>query len=672
MARRFIYVVLDGVGIGALPDAAAYDDEGSDTLGNLSRVVPLHLPFLQSLGLGNIAPLQGMPPVGAPLALAGRLAPASAGKDSTVGHWEQMGLVTATPFPTFPEGFPQRMIGEFANRIGVEVLGNRTASGTEIILELGDQHVASGRPIVYTSADSVFQIAAHVDIVPLESLYSWCQIARELFVGEDGVARVIARPFSGSSGSYARTPERRDFSIPPPGPTYLSALRDAGVRVVAVGKVSELFAGTGVTETAKFASNHDNLTYLAAMVAEQRGEGDEQATLIITNLVDFDTAWGHRNDIEGFARGLKETDGSLEAIAASLGPEDLLLVTADHGVDPTTDSTDHSREFVPLLLYPRPQGTPQAVYEGGFADAGATAFEYLTGRNPELQGTSVLALKPGRGWRHYTAVQNVQAGTVAGVPGRVGPQESAAAARWLADNIGPAPEVAVVMGSGLSAAGLGEPEAEVAYRAIPGWCVGEVAGHPYVLAMAALNGGRRLAVLRGRVHEYEGFDLSEVQLPIRSLAAWGVAKVVLTSAAGAVADGLAAGSVVVVERVIDLQYRDMQSRPVELEATPSRLVAAMGANAPGGYLHTGSHASVPGPQYETPSELALLRELGVATVSMTPAAELRAAGDEDLQVATMTLVTNAGETTHTEVLAAAERAAASLGESLDALLKVWA
>ena len=292
MTRRFIYVVLDGVGIGALPDAAAYDDEGSDTLGNLSRVAPLHLPFLQSLGLGNIGPLLGVPPVGAPLALVGRLAPASAGKDSTVGHWEQMGLVTSRPFPTFPEGFPPRIIQEFAKRIGVEVLGNRTASGTEIILELGDEHVASGRPIVYTSADSVFQIAAHVEVVPLDRLYSWCQIARDLLVGEDGVARVIARPFSGSSGSYARTPDRRDYSMPPPGPTYLSALEDAGVRVVALGKISELFAGMGVTESAKFASNHDNLNYLAARVVQERAKGDDQATLIITNLVDFDTGLG--------------------------------------------------------------------------------------------------------------------------------------------------------------------------------------------------------------------------------------------------------------------------------------------------------------------------------------------------------------------------------------------
>ena len=254
-------------------------------------------------------------------------------------------------------------------------------------------------------------------------------------------------------------------------------------------------------------------------------------------------AWGHRNDIEGFARGLEEADEALEAIAASLGPEDLLLITADHGVDPTTHSTDHTREFVPLLLYPRPEGTPQAVYEGGFADAGATAFEYLTGRSPALQGSSLLAQKPGRGWRRYTAVQNAQAGTVAGLPGRVGPQEAAAAGRWLAGNLGPAPEVAVVLGSGLSVAGLGEPETEVAYRAIPGWRVGEVAGHPYVLTLATMS-GRRLAVLKGRIHEYEGFDLSEVQLPIRSLAAWGVGKVVLTSAGGAVAPGATAGDIV--------------------------------------------------------------------------------------------------------------------------------
>jgi phosphopentomutase len=672
MVRRFIYVVLDGVGIGALPDAADYGDEGSDTLGNLSRVTPLHLPFLGSLGLGNIAAIDGVPPVETPLALVGRLAPASVGKDSTSGHWEQMGLVTARPFPTYPDGFPPSVIDQFTAAIGRGILGNRTASGTEIICTLGDEHLASGRPIVYTSADSVFQIAAHVDIVPLELLYSWCRAARELLVGEHAVARVIARPFTGPSGDYVRTADRRDYSLPPPGPTYMQRLVDAGVQVVALGKISELFAGLGVTSSAKLDSNAENLAFLAEMVAQRAAWSQRHETLIITNLVDFDTVWGHRNDADGFAHGLEDMDAALGAIAASLGQEELLLITSDHGVDPTTKSTDHSREYAPVLLYPRPVvGQPDAAYEGGFADAGATAFEYLAGRPADLQGRSLLALRPCRGWRRYTPVQSQRTGTVAGRPGRVGPKEAEAAVRWLSDNLGPAPEAAVILGSGLSVAGLTEPEAEVCYRAIPGWLAGDVRGHSYILTVVSFN-GKRLAALRGRVHEYEGFDLSEVQLPIRSLAGWGVRRVLLTSAAGAVEQGLSTGDVMLVDQVLDLQYRDSQNRPVALEATAPPLLRALASRRPQGGPRTGSHASVPGPQYETQSELELLKEMGVATVSMTPAAELRAAHDEGMEVAVVTLVSNVGETTHYEVLTATERAGEAVSVALRNLLEVWA
>ncbi|MBN1632085.1 MAG: phosphopentomutase, partial [Thermoleophilia bacterium] len=300
---RFIFVVLDGVGVGALPDAAAYGDAGADTLGNLSRIVPLRLPFLERCGLGNIVPTLGVPPEPQPLCLPGRLAPRSAGKDTTVGHWEHMGLVSPDPFPTYPAGFPDEIIKPFTRRIGVGVLGNKPASGTAIIAELGKEHLATRKPIVYTSADSVFQIASHVDVVPLEQLYSWCKIARELLSGRHAVARVIARPFMGPPGSFVRTKDRRDYSLDPPGPLYLDLLHQAGVPVLALGKISEVFVGRGVSRAVKVGSNDENLALVQDLVAgRSRGLPFDEG-LLMTNLVDFDMLWGHRNDVDGFARG---------------------------------------------------------------------------------------------------------------------------------------------------------------------------------------------------------------------------------------------------------------------------------------------------------------------------------------------------------------------------------
>ncbi len=302
---RFVLIMLDGAGVGALPDAADYGDTGSDTLGNLSRVVGLHLPFLEGLGLGNILPMKGVPPTRRPLGLTGRLLPLSAGKDTTVGHWEHMGVVTPRPFPTYPEGFPEEILSPFKERIGRNILGNKAASGTAIIAELGARHVESREPIVYTSADSVFQIAAHVDVVPLEQLYAWCQTARELLQGRHAVARVIARPFTGERGDFTRTKDRRDFSLPPPGPTYLDLLSQEAVPVLALGKISEIFAGRGVTTTFKVASNRENLALVLDLLQGGSREIDFPEGLLFTNLVDFDTVWGHRNDVDGFAKGLE-------------------------------------------------------------------------------------------------------------------------------------------------------------------------------------------------------------------------------------------------------------------------------------------------------------------------------------------------------------------------------
>lgn len=343
---RAIILVLDGVGAGELPDAADYGDRGSDTLGNLSRAVGgLDLPNLASLGLGNLHRIEGVPPAERPLASYGRMTELSAGKDSTTGHWELMGLVRSEPFPTYPEGFPDRLVRLFERRTGRKVICNRPASGTEIIEELGEQHQRTGALIVYTSADSVFQIAAHEDTVPPEELYEYCAIARDILSPpEHGVARVIARPFEGRPGGYHRTPRRRDFSLQPTGRTLLDALAQAGVARTGVGKVDDLFAHRNI-RTVHVADNAEGLGALQKQMA------GVASGLVFANLCDFDSKYGHRNNARGFAEALGEVDAWIPTLLDLVGEKDIFIITADHGNDPTTESTDHSREYVPLLLY---------------------------------------------------------------------------------------------------------------------------------------------------------------------------------------------------------------------------------------------------------------------------------------------------------------------------------
>lgn len=671
---RVVFMVLDGLGVGALPDAAAYGDAGSDTLGNLSRVVPLRLPFLQKMGLGNIVPITGVPPVAEPLALTGRLDVVSAGKDSTVGHWEHMGLVTERPFPTYPDGFPDEVLRPFAERIGREVLGNRPASGTEIIQELGALHVETGEPIVYTSQDSVFQIAAHVGSVPLERLYEWCQIAREILRGRHAVARVIARPFVGEPGAFVRTKDRRDFSLEPPGPLYLDLLRDAGVPILALGKIKDIYLGRGISAWIKVASNDNNLTLLRALLARRSNEGRFDEGLLITNLIDFDTEWGHRNDVDGFAAGLAAVDAALPGIVDALEPADMLIITADHGTDPTTVSTDHSREYVPLLVYPRPVACPAAVYESSLSDTGATVFAALTGEMPQLGGAPVTEFRPSRGWRPYAACC-LCPGSGTAVPSRVGPHAPDEAAAFLRSRLGDPPEAAVILGSGLAAA-IGAPRlASVAYRDIPFWSEGQVAGHPYRLALAEW-GDRAVALLEGRLHGYEGFDLGELQVAVRTLSRWGVRRVLLTSSCGGVASDRRVGDVVLGVEVLDFQMSGLCGSP---DGAPQRIPATSGelarrvAAAAGdpSWLASGVHVSVPGPQYETGAELEFLRSLGGTAVSMSGAPELLAAREEGLEVATLSLIVNAGHTSHGGVLAGAEDAAAAFSTAVGAVLNCW-
>jgi phosphopentomutase len=369
--RKVLLIILDGVGAGALPDAGLYGDEGSNTLGNVAREVGgLDLPNLEKLGLGNIAPIEGVAPQAEPGASYAKMAEASPGKDSTSGHWELAGLILDTPFPLYPDGFPPDVIKAFEEASGRQVIGNRAASGTEIIKELGDEHVRTGKVIVYTSADSVFQIAAHVDVVSLEELYRMSEAARRLLKGEHAVGRVIARPFTGSSGNYTRTPDRRDFSLSPPRRTLLDELVDAGFESVSIGKVDYLFAGRGFTGNVHTRSNAE----VIARVIEHAGK--DLAGLVFANLVDFDMLWGHRNDVAGFERGLREFDAAVPEITAGLRHGDVLIITADHGTDPTTPSTDHSREYVPLLVWGKrlKNGVDLGV-RGTFADVGATIAE---------------------------------------------------------------------------------------------------------------------------------------------------------------------------------------------------------------------------------------------------------------------------------------------------------
>ena len=372
--NRVIVIVLDSVGIGELPDAADFGDVGSHTLGNTAVAVGgLNVPNLTQMGLGNIAILQGVNPQTTPTAVYGKMAEVSAGKDTTTGHWELMGVQLARPFPLYPNGFPPDVMDRFEAEIGRGTLGNYPASGTVILDELGAEHMATGKPIIYTSGDSVFQIAAHEDIIPVEELYRMCHIARAILRGEHEVSRVIARPFVGQPGSFTRTANRHDFSVVPPQPTLLDALKEAGLMVYAVGKINDIFVGQGITDYVYTQDNNDGVDKTLAAIRDRRERG-----LIFTNLVDFDAQFGHRNNPQGYADALAEFDRRLPEILAALAADDLLVITADHGNDPTTPSTDHSREYVPILL--TGAGVKTAVNLGvrsTFADLAATIADVL-------------------------------------------------------------------------------------------------------------------------------------------------------------------------------------------------------------------------------------------------------------------------------------------------------
>lgn len=385
---KITVIVLDSVGIGELPDAIKFGDKGAHTLGHILESVPgTKLPNLQKLGLGNIADLPHMEPAASPAAYYGKMAEISSGKDTMTGHWELMGLKIETPFQTYPDGFPRDLIARFEQETGRKVIGNKPASGTEILVELGEEHMKTGAWIVYTSADSVFQIAAHEEVIPLDELYRACEIARRLTLEpEHSVGRVIARPFVGQPGDFKRTPNRHDYAVTPPEPTVLNALKNAGRDVVSVGKINDIFSGEGITSSFPTKSNRHGIDETIRLMAEPFNG------LLFTNLVDFDSLYGHRRDPEGYARALEEFDASVPDLLERVGERDLLVITADHGNDPVHAGTDHTREYVPLLVYGKGLTSPDSLgVRGTYADLAATIADNF-GVHATEHGKSFLNL----------------------------------------------------------------------------------------------------------------------------------------------------------------------------------------------------------------------------------------------------------------------------------------
>lgn len=388
MDRKVVLIVLDSVGIGELPDAKQYGDEGSNTLGNIAKNVPgFSIPNLEALGIGNIEGVENLIQCENPEGIFGRCSELSNGKDTITGHWEMAGVILEQPLKTYPKGFPKEIMDEFEGKIGRKTLGNVVASGTEIIEELGEEHIKTGYPIIYTSADSVFQIAANEDIIPLDELYKMCEIAREMLIGDKMVGRVIARPFKGmKKGEFVRTSNRHDYALEPFNKTVLEYVEEAGMPMVAVGKIKDIFTGKGVTESVSIKNNMDGVDKTLEMMKSHKNG------FIFTNLVDFDMKFGHRNDVEGYAKALEEFDDRMPQIKEALGDNDVLIITADHGCDPTTESTDHSREYVPVLVYGKNlKENVDLGTRNGFCDIGKTVLDLLNIEN-DLVGESFKGL----------------------------------------------------------------------------------------------------------------------------------------------------------------------------------------------------------------------------------------------------------------------------------------
>ena len=603
--KRVIWIVLDSVGAGYLPDAAAFGDRGANTLGHIAEKMELRIPHLLSMGLGRLPGLHL--PAAEGNGAYGRAMERSAGKDTTTGHWEMAGVTVKQPFPLYPDGFPKDVMDAFEAAIGTKTLGNKPASGTAILDELGEEHMRTGYPIVYTSGDSVFQIAAHEDVIPVPRLYEMCEIARAQLQGRHGVGRVIARPFIGTGkGAFQRTGRRRDFSLKPIAPTVLDVLKEAGFDTLGVGKIEDIFAHQGLT-----GSNHaaGNPACIDAALDYMRRDF---SGLLFINLVDFDSVYGHRRDVEGYGKALEYFDERLPEFQALMGDEDLLIITADHGCDPAFTGTDHTREYVPLLLWKKGiRGQHPIGTRGSFADTAATVCEYFG--LPERFGAE-------------SYLREIEAGCEEEM------RRIQQAADAVEETLGRA-DIAIVLGSGLGDLGDELTDAKIMpYADIPGFPRATVTGHRGQLIMGNL-GERRVLLMSGRFHSYEGYDLRDVTLPIRVFRRLGVKFLILTNAAGGVNNDVSPGCLMLLTDFINLSGKSPLTGP-NMDAFGPRFpdmtnvydrslreIAMQSARQMDIDLRRGVYCWMNGPAYETPAEIRMIRALGADAVGMSTVPE---------------------------------------------------
>lgn len=622
--KRVILIVMDSVGAGALPDAALFNDTGANTLGHIAERMPLNIPHLRSMGLGNLPGLH-IPADEKGAGAYGRALEKSLGKDTTTGHWEMSGIVLPRPFPTYPDGFPADVIEAYEKAIGTKVIGNKPASGTAILDELGEEHMRTGYPIVYTSADSVFQIACHEDLYPREKLYELCEIARKMLVGDHAVGRVIARPFIGTGkGHFTRTSGRRDFSLEPIAPTMLDALKAAGKEVLGVGKIEDIFALKGMT-----GSNHaaGNPACIEATLDYMKKPFDG---LLFVNLVDFDMAYGHRRDVEGYGKALEYFDSRIPEIQALMGDDDLLIITADHGCDPTHHGTDHTREYIPLLCWKKHMAglRPLGIRET-YADIAATICDYfdLPDRFGAVSFKKALAVRP-------TLAQRIDR-----------------AAAVIQNAIGTA-DVAVILGSGLGDYGNQLKNAkEIPYADIPGFPRATVAGHAGKLICGDLA-GKKVMMMSGRFHSYEGHPMEDVTLPIRVMAKMGIKNLIVTNAAGGVNTSFVPGTLMLLTDFINCSGKNPLTGPNLDDFGPRfpdmtnaydpalRALAKDAAEALGIPLREGVYCWMNGPTYETPAEVRMVRTLGADAVGMSTVPETIVARHSGMRVLGVSCITN--------------------------------
>ena len=657
--KRVIWIVLDSAGAGYLPDAAKFGDEGANTIGHIAERMELKIPHMLSMGLGYLPGLHL--PETAGNGAYGRAIEKSAGKDTTTGHWEMAGVTVKQPFPLYPDGFPQEVMDAFEKAIGRKTLGNKPASGTAILDELGEEHMRTGCPIVYTSGDSVFQIACHAEIVPVDQLYAMCETARALLQGKHGVGRVIARPFIGTGkGAFQRTGRRRDFSLKPVSPSVLDVLKDAGYETLGVGKIEDIFAHQGLT-----GSNHaaGNPACIDATLEYMKKDFDG---LLFTNLVDFDSVYGHRRDVEGYGKALEYFDERLPEIQALMGEDDLLIITADHGCDPAYTGTDHTREYVPLLLWKKGmRGQHPIGTRGTFADTAATVCEYF-GLAERFGAESYL--------------KEIEAGC----------EEEMKRIQRAADAVEQAlgrADTAVVLGSGLGDFGSVLNDArEIPYRDIPGFPRTTVAGHAGKM-IAGMLGEKKVLLMSGRFHSYEGHSMADVTLPIRVMKRLGVKNLILTNAAGGINADFAAGCLMLITDFINLSGKNPLTGP-NLDAFGPRFpdmsnaydralrtITQIRASELGIDLRRGVYCWMNGPTYESPAEVRMAMILGADAVGMSTVPETIVARHCGMKVLGISCITNmaAGLTdkpiNHQEVIETGRRVRGDFAALLTAVIQ---